>query len=86
MLDSKGPSKTAYAFPCALVRALAAADSYGCILGKSTPLQLVVLTVMESVFFQVCTTADAGRTCEMLSRSCYHLLPSGRRHLAKNQS
>jgi len=27
--------------------------SYGCILGKSTPLQLVVLTILESVFFQI---------------------------------
>merc|ERR1719440_586966 len=27
--------------------------SYGCILGKSTPLQLVVLTVLESIFFQI---------------------------------
>ena len=45
--------------PCALASALAAAaDSYGCILGKSTPLQLVVLTILESVFFQVRITAD----------------------------
>jgi len=27
--------------------------SYGCILGKSTPLQLVVLTILESIFFQI---------------------------------
>ena len=50
--------------PCALAPALAAADSYGCILGKSTPLQLVVLTVLESIFFQVCITTKAGSACE----------------------
>ena len=52
--------------PCAPAPILAAADSYGCILGKSTPLQLVVLTILESIFFQVRVTTEAGRARETL--------------------
>ena len=43
--------------------------SYGCIIGKASPSQLVVMTILESIVFQVCSLS-AHRTAAQCPTAC----------------